>query len=870
MGACYAGNGGSGELEALGKGRFPLAPCEKRLAPTESRIVQREAKSGRLAAFTRTVVRMQSMWRGVLARYRFKQQLYRDALNQLDLADETEHRVHRESQRTARDAFRNLLLTMKRDLLRPAGQDPVVLPKLVRPKFGPAHAHSDFVPKKANLEWHRALDKAQPGAVGASTASSRMAMRKSSTCVGTARVRALRTASPLPSADGDVKASSPRQRDPNATQETSARLSSESLPLVRQGSTPGAGLPAGAPVTSDFCTAMLDRFRAGERLDVATATRLILDAERIFRREPTLLRVNVPHGSRLTVVGDLHGQLDDLVHIFVLNGLPSATNMYLFNGDFVDRGTHSCEVVFTIFAYKILYPNHVFLNRGNHEMADMNMSGGFFKECSLKYSAEVWDRFNVAFAWLPLCAVVNRDAFVVHGGLCHRDVTLDVLSSIRRGAVVCPEDNQSLLEDLLWSDPGGFSRRTGAAFRGRAVNEARGYAGCIYGVDVVRKFLRQEGLLFMIRSHECKPEGFEWHWGSRECLTIFSASRYMGRGDNKGAVVVLSPTKGNFRTPYGLGRALASPRADGIVKLRLSFGIAYAHATRVAPVLEPRTISYMAKPRARAAGFCLRYISLRNVMLAQLVRHIAKSRLKLLTHLTAMSSDRSTVTRSQLSKALCRVLRVDIPFLHFQNELGLPVLGVDGRRAGRVNIMQFLSRFAPVLRDKPISPSKRRQDAKVGVGGGKVDAGEAKASEIKDRNALLVTLFERANSHGIDLQSLFRYFDFANSGTVSEPYFRVGLRSLAKVDPELKFSDAEIDSLALGVVGSCGNVNYQRFFERVSVVDPVYARVLEMGKRRDKLVEEMMRRDSDPAYRRQLTDEIEKADQASMEKPVQI
>lgn len=47
-------------------------------------------------------------------------------------------------------------------------------------------------------------------------------------------------------------------------------------------------------------------------------------------------------------------------------GDPSAKNWYLFNGDFVDRGPQGMEVLSILYLYKLLCPDNVFFNRGNH------------------------------------------------------------------------------------------------------------------------------------------------------------------------------------------------------------------------------------------------------------------------------------------------------------------------------------------------------------------------------------------------------------------------------------------------------------------------------------------------------------------------
>jgi hypothetical protein len=79
------------------------------------------------------------------------------------------------------------------------------------------------------------------------------------------------------------------------------------------------------------------------------------------------------------------GQFYDVLEIFRKNGYPSPSHHYLFNGDFVDRGSWSTEVALLLYGFKALYPDCVHLNRGNHETDNMNKVYGFEGECRSKY-----------------------------------------------------------------------------------------------------------------------------------------------------------------------------------------------------------------------------------------------------------------------------------------------------------------------------------------------------------------------------------------------------------------------------------------------------------------------------------------------------
>ncbi|KAH9589390.1 PPP domain [Trypanosoma melophagium] len=278
-------------------------------------------------------------------------------------------------------------------------------------------------------------------------------------------------------------------------------------------------------LTVEFVEAMKERFRCEKLIDRRDVVFILLEVLKLFKSYPNFVTVDIPDGQDITVCGDTHGQYYDLLHLFELNGCPSPTNRYLFNGDFVDRGSYSFENVMTLFTYKVLYPEYVFLSRGNHEGVAMNRVYGFEEEVTQKYSKEVFHLFSEVFNALPTGHVINKEVFVVHGGLYSRDdVTIEELQQQNRFREI-PENG--LICESLWADP--------QPMPGRAPSK-RGVDCPSFGPDVTEKFLKNNNLKLVVRSHEVKEEGYEVDHGGK-CITVFSAPNYCDQMGNKGAFI---------------------------------------------------------------------------------------------------------------------------------------------------------------------------------------------------------------------------------------------------------------------------------------------------------------------------------------------
>lgn len=97
------------------------------------------------------------------------------------------------------------------------------------------------------------------------------------------------------------------------------------------------------------------------------ACMIIQSAKEIFEKNKSMVDIQRGDEEEITVCGDIHGQYYDLLNIFEINGIPSKANPYVFNGDFIDRGSFSVEVIVCMLSWKVCYPNHFFMSRGNHE-----------------------------------------------------------------------------------------------------------------------------------------------------------------------------------------------------------------------------------------------------------------------------------------------------------------------------------------------------------------------------------------------------------------------------------------------------------------------------------------------------------------------
>lgn len=295
-----------------------------------------------------------------------------------------------------------------------------------------------------------------------------------------------------------------------------------------------------------------------------------------YSHQPNVIHIPAPEvGSRFVVVGDLHGHFGDLRHLLEDHGEPSpgpkGAVRFLFNGDFVDRGTWGPEVLLLLYALKIKYPSAVFLNRGNHEDQSQNQlpdNGFVHSHCTRAFGAEALGMYYLmrrSFKELPLGHVIGNE------------------------------------------DPVTKPSMRGPSKRG---------AGAFFDSKVTQEFLKVNKLKVLLRSHEKRQEGFSVEHANSKghmiAATIFSASNYpKGAGEpagNKAAVVVLEPKEaGNLANSLISWPAWRVGFQDGLMpsnmlsdELKARFQEAQAALTlgpRARALAKLRELTYCSRPQ---------------------------------------------------------------------------------------------------------------------------------------------------------------------------------------------------------------------------------------------------------------------------------
>jgi protein phosphatase len=223
-----------------------------------------------------------------------------------------------------------------------------------------------------------------------------------------------------------------------------------------------------------------------------------------------------PSGEAL-VIGDLHGDLESLVHILresnILQRMDKSDSVHLvFLGDYGDRGSFSSEVIWAVLKLKLHFPFQVILMRGNHEgpkdmIAYPNDLPSQLKQRFGKGWAAAYDRLFELFGCLYTSVLVRNMCLMVHGGPSEEVKKTEDLAY----AHVCHPRN-SVLEDVLWSDPSDSIEGVYPSPRG---------AGKLFGKDVTARFLKVFKVKILVRGHESCDDGFKIdHDGS--VMTLFS------------------------------------------------------------------------------------------------------------------------------------------------------------------------------------------------------------------------------------------------------------------------------------------------------------------------------------------------------------
>ncbi len=237
---------------------------------------------------------------------------------------------------------------------------------------------------------------------------------------------------------------------------------------------------------------------------------MLQQVQHILRKESRLI---VLPKNPLLFVGDTHGDWEATQ--ILLNRYWDSPVIFVFLGDYVDRGPFQIENMNLLLELKIKSPDRIIILRGNHETPSINRYYGFYDEVQRRLK-ETIEQYWKIFAQLPLAAI-NRDyrVFAVHGGIAENMEYIEKIIELPREK----EPENPITFQLLWNDPKETLKGFAPSMRG---GQARNF-----GRDAAIEFMTRNNLDLIVRGHEVFPHGFHEFFDGR-IMSLFSCRNYGG------------------------------------------------------------------------------------------------------------------------------------------------------------------------------------------------------------------------------------------------------------------------------------------------------------------------------------------------------
>lgn len=240
--------------------------------------------------------------------------------------------------------------------------------------------------------------------------------------------------------------------------------------------------------------------------------------------------------------GDIHGSIESVFFPLFVNGLfgENGDKKYIFLGDYLDRGPNGLECITTLMVLRFMFPNNVFLLRGNHEEISIYITYGTLAEIRKKFPDNISDSITFIdkfISFMSYSGVVHNKIFICHGMPSEHTS----FRNIRNIDVLSDDNAKQIAEALMWSDPQETIHDVNVNVDNYDEVQCGSFAnvrGSGYSVpwNVSQRFLRENNLDMIVRAHQCVMEGY--HMSQPSVITLFGQPNYCNCGNKAGFMIV--------------------------------------------------------------------------------------------------------------------------------------------------------------------------------------------------------------------------------------------------------------------------------------------------------------------------------------------